>query len=80
MILGVIQQLSTWTEFCHFLTPPLPLRGQFLYPMRGQKQNFLTPSPPHPVHVVIECTLRNMLKAITNFKIHQKILKYWFTL
>ena len=28
-----------------FLAPP-PLRGQFLYPERGQKQTFLTPSPP----------------------------------
>ena len=27
---------TTWTEFCHFLTPP-PLRGHFLYPERGQK-------------------------------------------
>ena len=27
---------TTWTEFCHFLTPPL-LRGQVLYPERGQK-------------------------------------------
>ena len=36
---------TTWTELCHFLTPPL-LRGQFLYPERGQKQIFLTPSPP----------------------------------
>ena len=33
---------------------PLPLRGQFLYPERGQKQTFFTPSPPHLVHVVIE--------------------------
>ena len=24
---------------------PFPLRGQFLYPERGQKQTFLTPSP-----------------------------------
>ena len=43
---------TTWTEFWHFLTPPL--RGQFLYPERGQKQNFLTPSPPYLLHVVIE--------------------------
>ena len=25
---------------------PSPLRGQFLYPERGQKQTFLTPLPP----------------------------------
>ena len=44
---------STWTEFCHFL------RGQFLYPDRGQKQTFLNPfpPPPHLVHVVIEWPL-----------------------
>ena len=47
---------TTWTEICHFFTPP-PLRGQFLYPERGQKQTFLTPSPPHLVHVVIEWPL-----------------------
>jgi hypothetical protein len=35
---------TTWTEFCHFLTPPL--RGQFLYPERGQKQTFFDPLPP----------------------------------
>ena len=36
-----------------FLTPP-PMRGQFLYPERGQKQTFFDPLPPHLVHVVIE--------------------------
>ena len=36
---------------------PSPLRGQFLYPERGQNRHFLTPSPPHLVHVVIECPL-----------------------
>ena len=41
---------TTWTEFCHFLTPP-PLRGQFLYPKRGQKQTFFDPLP-HLVHVL----------------------------
>ena len=33
---------TTWTEYCHFFPPP-PLRGQFLYPERGQKQAFFTP-------------------------------------
>ena len=42
---------TTWTEFCHFLTP---LCGQFLYPEHGQKQTFFDPLPPHLVHVVIE--------------------------
>ena len=37
---------TTWTEFCHFLTPPHPLRGQFLYPERGQKQTFFDPLLP----------------------------------
>ena len=35
---------TTWTEFCHFLIPP-PMRGEFLYPKRRQKQTFLTPPP-----------------------------------
>ena len=29
-------------RICHFLTP-LPLRGQILYPERGQKQRFFDP-------------------------------------
>ena len=39
-----------------FFDPP-PLRGQFLYPERGQKQTFFDPFPPHLVHVVIEWPL-----------------------
>ena len=35
---------TTWTEFCHFLTPPPPC-GQFLYPEHGQKQTFFHPTP-----------------------------------
>ena len=35
----------------------LGLHGQFLYTERGQKQTFSNPSPPHLVHVVIECPL-----------------------
>ena len=42
---------TAWTEFCDFLTP---LRGQFLYPERGQTQRFFDTFPPHFVHVVIE--------------------------
>ena len=45
---------TTWTEFFNFLTPT-PLRGQFLYPERGQKQTIL--DPLHLVQVVIECPL-----------------------
>ena len=41
--------------------------GEFLYPERGQKQIFLTPSPPHLVHVVIEWPLTRFLNA-TDFK------------
>ena len=36
---------TTWTELCHFLPPP-PLRGQFLYLKREQKQTFFDPLPP----------------------------------
>ena len=42
-----------WTKFCHFLTPAWTV----FYLERGQKQTFLIPSPPHLVHVVIECPL-----------------------
>ena len=38
---------ATWTEFCHFL-PPSSLRGQFLYPERGQKQTFFDPLQVRP--------------------------------
>jgi hypothetical protein len=48
---------TTWTEFCHFLPPPPPLRGQFLYPERGQKKTIFDPLPSHLVHVVIEWPL-----------------------
>ena len=42
---------------------PFPLCGQFLYPEHGQNRHFLTPSPPHLVHVVIECPLRKNLQV-----------------
>ena len=48
--LGLIQQLRG-QNFAIF--DPL-LRGQVLYPERGQKQTFFDPLPPHRVHVVIE--------------------------
>ena len=54
-----------WAEFCQFLTPP-PLRGQFLYPEREQKQIFFDPFPPHFVHVVIEWPLTPWLSCIAN--------------
>ena len=37
-----------------FFAPPPPLRGQFLYPERGQKLTFFDPLPPQLVHVVID--------------------------
>jgi hypothetical protein len=40
-----------------FFDPPTPLRGQFSYPERRQKQTFFDPLPPHLVHVVIEWPL-----------------------
>ena len=43
-----------------FIAPPPArpaLRGQFLYPERGEKQTFFDPLPPHLVHVVIEWPL-----------------------
>ena len=47
---GVIQQLRG-QNFAIFST--LPMRGQFLYPERGQKPTFFNPLPPHLVNVVI---------------------------
>jgi hypothetical protein len=47
-LIGIVlrgHSTTTWTEFCRFLTPP-PLRGQFLYPGRGQKPIFFDPLPP----------------------------------
>ena len=59
---------TTWTDFCNFLTP-YPLRGQFLYPERGQKQAFFDPLPPHLFHVVIEWPLSDMSRLFS-FMIH----------
>jgi hypothetical protein len=42
--------VTTWTEFCHFLT----LRGQIYTVSLDQNRNLLTPSLPHHVNVVIE--------------------------
>ena len=44
---------TTWTEFCHFLTPPPCVHS--LYTLNVDKdRHFLT---PHLVHLVIECPL-----------------------
>ena len=67
-IFGVIQQQVD--RILPFFDPP-PLRGQFLYPERGQKQTFLTPSPPHLVHVIIECFL-----TINHFVLDTLYLSY----
>ena len=52
---------TTWTEFCHSLTTPPPSAWGFytvfdsFYTLSVDKnRHFLTPSPPHLVHVVIE--------------------------
>ena len=37
---------TTWTEFCHFLTPPPPCVDIFLYHERGHKLTFFDPFPP----------------------------------
>ena len=41
LVLGGIQQLCGQ----NFVSFDPPCKGQFFYPERGQKQNFLTPSP-----------------------------------
>ena len=55
--LGGIQQLQG-QHFAIFYPPSL--RGQFLYPKRGQKQTFL-------VHVVIECHLGGFVSPFAGF-------------
>ena len=46
---------TTWTEFCYFLTPsPLSVDRFFTLSVDKNRQ-FLTPSPLHLVHIVIEC-------------------------
>ena len=44
-----------WTEFCHFLTHPPNCRDSFYTLSVDKNRHFLTPSPPHLLHVVIEC-------------------------
>ena len=48
---------TTWTEFCHFLTPRTVLDSFYTLSV-DKNRHFLTPSPPHLVHVVIECPLK----------------------
>ena len=54
---------TTWTEFCHFLVPPPSCVDSFYTLSVDKYRHFLTPSPPHLVHVVIEWPLR----ALSNF-------------
>ena len=42
---------TTWTNFCHFLTPP-PCIDSFYTLSVNRNRQFLTPSPPHLVYVV----------------------------
>ena len=46
--------LAIFRHFGHCAGGRPPLRGQFLYPERGQKHTFFDPLLPHRVHVVIE--------------------------
>ena len=52
---------TTWTEFCNFWTP-LPCVDSF-YTLSVDKKIFLTPSPPHHVHVFIEWPLRRTIST-----------------
>jgi hypothetical protein len=51
---------TTFPFIDYFLTPP-PLRGQFYTLSVDKNRHFLTPFPPHLVHVVIEWLLNNPL-------------------
>ena len=62
---------TTWTEFCHFLTPA-SLCGQFLYHVRGQKQTFFDSLPLIlSTYIVIEWSLtKNYWTFTVKIKIH----------
>ena len=66
-----IHWTTTWTEFCHFWPP---LRGQFLYPERGQKQTFLTP-PPTVLRFGVKVAVLQILKCL---QICPKYMTYIF--
>ena len=82
---------TTWTEFCHFLTPPL-LWTVFI-PWAWTKTEIFWPLPPHLVHVVIEWPLiwiPHSTAALYTFSCHyvvalklfffsSSILNYWLT-
>ena len=68
-----IQQLRG-QNFAIFWPPPL--RGQFLYPERGQKQTFIDPLPSHFIHVVIEWPLVQ-LSCLNAISIHYGQVGYW---
>ena len=62
---GVIQHYRIFPFF-----DPIPLRGQFLYPGRGQKQTFLIDPHPHLVYVVIEWPLVSNITPDKNYERH----------
>jgi hypothetical protein len=58
---------TTRTKFGHYLTAP----GQFLYPERGQNRHFLTTSPHHLVHVIIEWPLSLIFRdLLRRYELH----------
>ena len=65
LMLRGIQQLRG-QNFAIFHHPAL--RGQFLYPERGQKQTFFEPLPPYLVHVVIEWPLNDFFLSFDSIQ------------
>ena len=49
---------TTWTEFCHFLTPPPCVDSFYALSVNKRKQHFLTPASSNLVHVVIGWPLK----------------------
>ena len=60
---------TTWTEFCHFLTPPPSCVDSFYTLSVDKNRYFLTPSP-HLVHVVIEWPLKRFHVHV--YHLHKK--------
>ena len=59
LLYGILRghSTTTWTEFCHFLMPPPPCMGSFYTLRVDRNRYFLTPSPPHLAHLIIEWPL-----------------------
>ena len=63
---------TTWTEFCHFLPHP-PCVDSFYTLSVDENRHFLTPSPPHLAHVVIEWPLWTIFGISLSSGVHRPL-------